>query len=282
MKASIIMTAYNVGEYIEQAMKSVLAQSYKDIELIVVLDKPTDNTEEVLKGFEDDRIKVIEHNVNKGAGEARKTGIGAATGEYIICVDGDDWLSEDYVEALVKRAEETGADVIVGGLTIPKDNGGYERVCYGEMVKEGEDKYMQYRQERVPFINNKLIRKSLFDKVPYCTRRFIEDLPTYNKLLYFVGKVAYVNNDGYNYRQRESSLLHSSNSFKHALFNALFYQDVIEFYEKENKELLGKLGYAQGYMGMIQAIKQCKPTREMVEEFKEEWFEYSLRLTQAL
>lgn len=276
------MTAYNVGEYIEQAIKSVLAQSYKDLELVVVLDKPTDNTEDVVKSFEDERIKIVEHEVNKGAGEARKAGIEAATGEYIICIDGDDWIADDFIETLVKEAEKTDADVVVGGLTIPKDNGGYERVCYGEIVKEGEDKYLGYHQERVPFINNKLIRKSLFDKVPYCTRRFIEDLPTYNKLLYFVGKVAYVNNDGYNYRQRESSLLHSSNGFKHSLFNALYYQDVIKFYEENDKELLNKLGYAQGYLAMLQAIKQCKPTKEMIEEYNEEWVEFSLRLVQNI
>lgn len=282
MKISVVMTAYNVGEYIEQAVKSVLAQSYGDCELVVVLDKPTDNTENIVKSFTDERVKVIEHDVNKGAGEARKAGIDAASGEYVICVDGDDWLAEDYLEALIKRADETDADVIVGGLTIPRDNGGYERVCYGEMVKEGEDKYTQYRQERVPFINNKLIRRSLFDKVPYCTRRFIEDLPTYNKLLYYVGKVAYVNNDGYNYRQRESSLLHSSNNFKHSLFNALYYQDVIEFYGAKDKELLNKLGYAQAYLTMLQAVKQCKPTREMIDEYKDEWAEFSLKLIQNI
>lgn len=276
------MTAYNVGEFIEKAINSVLSQTYKDIELVIVLDKPTDNTEDVVKSFEDERIKIVEHEVNKGAGEARKAGIEAATGEYIICIDGDDWIADDFIETLVKEAEKTDADVVVGGLTIPKDNGGYERVCYGEIVKEGEDKYLGYRQERVPFINNKLIRRTLFEKVPYCTRRFIEDLPTYNKLLYFVNKVAYANNDGYNYRQRESSLLHSSNGFKHALFNALYYQDVIKFYEENDKELLNKLGYAQGYLAMLQAIKQCKPTKEMIEEYNEEWVEFSLRLVQNL
>ena len=276
------MTAYNVGEYIEQAMKSVLAQSHRELELVVVLDAPTDNTAEVVKSVEDERIKVIENAENLGAGASRNVGIEAARGEYVICVDGDDYLGEDFIESLVKEAEATDADIIVGGLSIIRDNGAYERVCYGSMTKEGEEKYVGYRQERVPFINNKLIRRSLYKKVPYSTRRFIEDLPTYNKILYFASKVAYVNNDGYFYRQHDKSLLHEADQFKHMLFNALFYQDVIKFYEEHDKELLQKLGYAQGYIQMVQGMKALKPTAEQAEKFRDEWMEFSLGLLQGL
>ena len=82
---SVIITAYNVEDYISDSIKSVLEQTYKNVEIIVVCDKPLDNTEQIVDELaqKDDRIRVINNEVNVGAGMARKLGIEAANGEYV-------------------------------------------------------------------------------------------------------------------------------------------------------------------------------------------------------
>ena len=141
MKISIVITAYNVGNFIERAVKSVLSQTYKDIEVVIVEDCSTDNTKDIIEQLakEDDRIKIVYHEENKGAGWGRRDGINACTGDYFITVDGDDWLDADFIESLVKRAEETGADVVSGGITCNKEGGYWEATCYGDVICEGED-----------------------------------------------------------------------------------------------------------------------------------------------
>ena len=82
---SVIITAYNVEDYISDSIKSVLEQTYKNVEIIVVCDKPIDNTEKIVDELaqKDDRIRVIKNEVNVGAGMARKLGIEAANGESV-------------------------------------------------------------------------------------------------------------------------------------------------------------------------------------------------------
>lgn len=94
-EVSVIIPTYNRAHLIGRAIKSILNQTYQDFEIIVVDDGSTDNTEEVLKGFNDSRILYIRHNHNRGGAAARNTGIKAARGKYIAFQDSDDeWLPE--------------------------------------------------------------------------------------------------------------------------------------------------------------------------------------------
>ncbi|MHB8117595.1 MAG: glycosyltransferase family 2 protein [Methanothrix sp.] len=92
---SVIISTYNRAYLVGRAIRSVLDQTYQDFELIVVDDGSADNTDEVVKGFNDLRIRYIRHEQNKGSAAARNTGINAAQGEYIAFQDSDDeWLPE--------------------------------------------------------------------------------------------------------------------------------------------------------------------------------------------
>jgi glycosyltransferase involved in cell wall biosynthesis len=92
---SIIIPTYNRSRLLARAVKSVLNQTYQNFELIIVDDASTDNTEEVVGSFNDERIKYVRHEKNKGEAVARNTGIKAARGEYIASHDSDDeWLHE--------------------------------------------------------------------------------------------------------------------------------------------------------------------------------------------
>ena len=123
LKLSIVVTAYNKQNTLEKCINSILNSTFKDFELIIVEDKSTDNTIEVIEKFTDSRIKVIKHEVNLGAGLSRRDGIKASKGEFVSLIDGDDYIDKDFLEALIKRQEETDADIVSGGITnINKDD----------------------------------------------------------------------------------------------------------------------------------------------------------------
>lgn len=98
-KISIIIPVYNTSKYIEECLNSVIHQTYKDIEIIVIDDKSTDNSLELIKDIKDERIILIELETNRGAGVARDKGIEAATGNYICFLDSDDyWIQPEKLE----------------------------------------------------------------------------------------------------------------------------------------------------------------------------------------
>ncbi len=107
---SIIVPVYNVEKYIEKCILSILEQTYKNIEIIIIDDGSTDNSGKLLDVLEkkDQRIKVI-HKDNAGVSAARNDGIDMARGKYVIFVDGDDYISNDFVEYMLNLAE-SGAD----------------------------------------------------------------------------------------------------------------------------------------------------------------------------
>ena len=280
LKISVVITAYNVGQFLEDTLESVLKQTYNNIEVIIVEDCSTDNTKEIIEKYQiqDGRIKVIYHKENMGAGWGRRHGIEASTGDYFITVDGDDWLDPTFIESLVKRAEETGADVVSGGITVDKNEGYWEKTCYGRPICEGDDKVMKFWGEKIIFMNNKIIKRYLGDKVPYCTRRFIEDTPTIIPMLWYANKVAYTEDTGYHYRMQENSLTHQADDFKYALFRGLCGMDLVDFFRANDKKLLEKLPMSQMIEQQVSIMKTIKPTVEQISKYLSEWLEFTKRL----
>ena len=218
MKISIVTTVYNIEKYIKQCLDSLLNSSYRNIEVILVNDCSTDNSMEIVNEYEDDRLVVINHDVNMGAGWARKHGIEAATGEYVITIDGDDWISPTFIEDLAQNAMETNADIVSGGITIVHSEEYQEIKRFTPMISTGFKKIQDYGNQKIIFLNNKLVRRSMYEKVPYSTRRFCEDTPVVLPLLYYANAVSYVDNQGYFYRQHEQSLCHKVNKAEQALY----------------------------------------------------------------
>lgn len=117
MKLSIIVPVYNMasGKKLEFCLDSLMNQSLKDYEVIAVDDASTDNSLEILKSYEErfpDRMRVLTYPDNRRQGGAKNAGLKIAQGEWIGFVDSDDWLSPDFYEKLLKKAEETGADLV--------------------------------------------------------------------------------------------------------------------------------------------------------------------------
>lgn len=281
MKISIVMTAYNMEQYIEEAMRSCLNQTYKDIELVVVEDCSTDNTLALIEAIasQDERVVVIRHEQNLGAGMGRRDGINAATGDYFITVDADDWLDGDFIESLVDRAKASGADVVSGGITIERGEGYWEKTCYGDLVCTGLDKVKKFWGEKVVFMNNKIIRTSFRDKIQYCHRRFIEDTPTIIPMLHMANQVDYVSNTGYHYRMQGDSLTHKADPFKYALYRALCCMDLIDYFRSiQDEEVLKEIPIQQMLQKQVDIIKQINPSKDVIIKYIDDWIEFTRKI----
>lgn len=268
MKISIVTTAYNIEAYVEKCLDSLLAQTHKDIEIIVVNDCSTDKTMDIVGKFTDERIKVVNHSQNMGAGWARRTGIGAATGDYVITVDGDDWIAPYFIEALAKNAEETDADIVSGGITYVWSDTYEEVKRFLPHVSEGMQKFRDYGDKKIVFLNNKLVRRTMYDTVPYSTRRYCEDTPVILPLLYLANKVSYVDVQGYYYLQHDKSLCRRVNAFEEALFKALCSQEMQAFFGDKGEEYQGLISVPE-YIGWLRTIK-ARITPQLAQVYRSE------------
>lgn len=116
-KLSVLIPAYQKEDRIALCLESVLNQTLQDIEIIVVWRKGTDKTEEILKSFQDSRLRLIEQVEKTGVGGAREAAVQAATGDYIGFVDCDDTIDADFYEKLYNAAVQNNADIAFGGMT---------------------------------------------------------------------------------------------------------------------------------------------------------------------
>lgn len=154
-KVSVIVPVYNGKKYINKCINSILRQTFKDIEIILVDDGSTDNTFDILREYEKKfpNVKVIP-SINLGAGGARNIGLDASQSEYILFVDADDFLREDMIEVLYKNAVSNDADITRCG-----------RCTYFENIKL--DSYnSNYYNEDKKIINPKKEKDYVFNEMP--------------------------------------------------------------------------------------------------------------------
>ena len=189
---SIVTTCYNLEDYIEKCLVCSMNQSYKNLEIIVVNDCSTDNSLNIIKQLanKDSRIKIINNEINLGVGKSKRIGIESAKGEYIMIIDGDDWISENFIKTLYNLAIEYDADIVSGAIDYLWKKKNYNELTIFTTV---EERINFLQKSTMEFINNKLIKKSLWDKVPYCERRFIEDTFPYHQLIYHANKIVSMN-----------------------------------------------------------------------------------------
>ena len=132
---SVIVPIYMIDRYIGLCIESIINQTYKNLEIILVDDGSTDKCPEIcdLYGRKDPRIKVI-HKPNGGLVSARKAGLQQSNGIYISYVDGDDWIEPGFIEGLYSAAETSGADMVCAGQ---KRDLFAKSVCFKNAFSEG-------------------------------------------------------------------------------------------------------------------------------------------------
>ena len=124
---SIIVPAYNAEKYIEKCLDSLINQTKKELEFIIVNDGSTDSTEDLVKKYKDKRIKYFK-NKNQGIGKTRNFGIEKATSKYIMFLDSDDYLAKNACEEMFNKAENNNLDVVVCDFYKEYDNGNIEEI----------------------------------------------------------------------------------------------------------------------------------------------------------
>lgn len=269
---SCVVTAYNVSAYIERCIASILDSVNVELELVVVEDKSTDNTLSIIESFTDSRIKLIKNKENLGAGMSRRIGIENSSGDYIITIDGDDYISPEFLGNLYTKALETSADIVSGGVSVVHENGSFEIVGYGDKVETGVQK-MQCLNRKVAFLNNKIVKASLYKHYSYSSRRYIEDTQTLAALLYLAKEVVYINSCGYYYVQRNTSLCHVADPFKHALFCSLCAYDAWRWFEDKEEEYQNIFGRDLFWREASRVFALC-PSRKDMARFPSEWEEF--------
>ncbi len=120
-EVSVIILAYNTEEYIAQAMESALQQTQKNIELIVIDDASTDNTLEIARSFDDNRIKILANQKNLGQNYSTNLAINEARGNWVTRLDSDDWYAKDRLEKLLEIAYNQNVDMIADDIYFIQD-----------------------------------------------------------------------------------------------------------------------------------------------------------------
>lgn len=111
---SVIVPVYNIEKYLAECLDSIISQTYKNIEIILVDDGSTDDSLKIAKKYakNDERIKIIKHSKNKGLFKARVTGFDRSTGNYFTTVDSDDYIEKNYIDQFMQEADKSNSDII--------------------------------------------------------------------------------------------------------------------------------------------------------------------------
>jgi glycosyltransferase involved in cell wall biosynthesis len=210
-KISVIIPIYNVENYLKVSIDSVRFQTYKNLEIICVLDCPTDNCAEIARKIaqEDNRVKLVEHSKNMGLPAARNSGVENATGEYIHFMDSDDLLSPDFYETLINAAEKADADVAACSVFYEKKTWRSIWFQKNEVLSKTNSKIKKTHVAFQGWAWRYLIKKRFWDERKFSFPNLVpmEDKPVMIPMIYYANKVALCSSAVYFYKNRENSIL---------------------------------------------------------------------------
>ena len=208
---SIIIPVYKVEKYLEKCIESVLKQTYKNLQIILVDDGSPDSCGKICDEYakKDVRIEVI-HKENGGLSDARNVGISKAKGKYIGFVDSDDYIKNDMYEILYTLIKKYNADVSICNL--------YDVIDEKEYIRNKENQIQEYNRIDIlkeilldrniqSYAWNKLYKKELFDEIKYPVGKKYEDIGTTFYVLEKCKKVVVTGRPEYYYLKRADSLV---------------------------------------------------------------------------
>lgn len=210
-KVSIIVPIYNVEEYLERCLDSLAVQSYSNIEILLVDDCSTDGSAGIAQRYAQKNPRIfqfIEREKNGGLSAARNTGMEEARGQWLAFVDSDDWVTEDYISAMYRKAKDDNADIVICSLYYYYSENNYKEMCpFGDLTTQSSHK------EKValirPYACGKLFRKSLFEnfkiKFPEDIQRS-EDIAAIIPVCCMTERISLLHRPLYYYYQRATSL----------------------------------------------------------------------------
>ncbi len=229
-KVSIIVPIYNTEKYLERSIDSIIAQSHKNLEIILINDGSSDKSIEICKEYQkkDKRIVVIDKE-HTGVSDSRNIGIMKATGDYIGFVDSDDYIEADMFKILVEAAEKHGADISMCDLkeTSKGDEKNTYKVDFVELSKNEALNNLLYDKNIGNYMCVKLFKRKLFENITFPVNQMFEDISVAYKLFNKSNKIIYTNTVLYYYFQRSSSIVNnetreSLTDYLNAVFNRYY------------------------------------------------------------
>ena len=214
-KISIIVPVYKVEAYLKKCVESIVNQTYQNIEVILVDDGSPDQCGHICDFYAkiDSRIRVI-HKQNGGLSSARNAGISMSTGDYLLFVDSDDWISPRLCENAIQDLEESGADVVIYGFSRIDEN---EKILENCVAFEPKDITSKEAVESLITLKidnyawNKIYKKELFEGIRFPEGRLWEDIGTTYKVLLKSKKIHISNRILYYYLVRNGSITSTPN-----------------------------------------------------------------------
>lgn len=268
---SIIVPVYKVEKYLRKCVDSLLAQEYKDIEVILVDDGSPDRCGEICEEYaqKDSRVRIV-HKENGGLSSARNAGLDVMTGQWVMCVDSDDWVETNYCSSALQLAQENDADIVVSGYwdafpdkTIPqKETEDTETLCHDEALVK------LCRGEIQSFAWNKLYRASLFDGVRYPDGRLLEDVGTTYLLFDKAHRVTISPEHTYHYRKRNDSILGKKMNSKKCIDWGLMNEQRFDYMVEQHGDLVPQIAAAAFGTAMF-CLKNLLSFPGMKEEKKQ-------------
>lgn len=210
MRVSIIVPVYNSAKTLKKCVESLIAQTYKDIEVIIVNDGSTDNTARIAEQVAriDKRIRVITRE-NGGLSAARNTGIAVATGDILMFVDGDDYVEPDHCQHVVTNMGEYNTDICVMGYLREEEDAVEKHILSRKAGLMTKDEVMVKASDldMGNFICFKAFRFHLFDQIRFPEGKNYEDIRIFYQLVELASKISYCPVTTYHYVQHANSIV---------------------------------------------------------------------------
>lgn len=261
---SVIVPVYNVSGYIEKCARSLFGQTLESLEIIFVDDCSTDNSvgiiRKTLENFKNRNslTRIIRMPSNGGQAAVRRQGIIEAKGDFIIHLDGDDWVDADYYKSLYDVAVKTDADIVIGDevmeypdKVVPKDN--FELPTSGKEILRN-----WYRNTVGMFCHNKLVKRSLYtdnDVLPWVGLNMWEDNGLFARLFYYAERIAQAHGPVYHYNRCNVGAMTAGYGIKQVNQMIGIAQHLTDFFQsKPDYNEFEKTVYAFQYLAKLNLI----------------------------
>lgn len=230
---SIIVPVYNVENYLDECIQTVLAQTYSNWELLLINDGSTDSSGTICDDYAkgDERIYIKHIKKSKGVSEARNTGLSLAKGEYITFLDSDDGIREDFLETCLTTAIQHEVDIVIGHFFI-WDERNHTFYYFVEQAQKDQTEFLTVQEaldrqvvwknlNTAPFVVpwGKLFKASLFDTVRFPKNKRYEDEYTIHKTFLKAKQIALIHSEFYMYRRHGQSFMTTDFNLKTSMNN---------------------------------------------------------------
>lgn len=258
---SVVVPIYNVEEFLEKCVDSILSQSYSNLEIILVNDGSKDNCLKICRDYElkDSRIVVIDKE-NGGLSSARNAGIDKATGKYIMFIDSDDYIEKTTVEKLYNNISSNGADISICNFFYSYKNENIRNNAILNTTIDDESKfsYLYGKYSLQTIISwNKLYKRELFNEIRYPDGLIHEDQYIICDLLDKSKKINYMTDEFlYYYVQRDNSIMSTFNINRFDVIKGLNRR--IEFFESKKYDMLINRTKVEKIQLLYQLLKESK------------------------